>query len=481
MAVCPNLRWLACVLVAAAAAQAAAAAAQAESPPLWLDRDAALAQARKQGKLLFVVHVSSDFTQDAAASREARLYRTTALADPRVAKLLAERLTPTLRGVGETGTLRLAKKDKAADQDFAIAYVCLPDERVLHFIPGFVSSDELLAELTWAERCYADLTKLPAGEQPLAARRAHLAAVAKSDLPEFARRFPSRWDAEELLAGESTVELPDAAAAARATFDSMLAARLGPQWHREASAGGLAPLAAHGGVAGELAHFILSEFPLAALGDLASPAYAACSGHRLFTNPKRRADLAAWWALSRKAGKPTLLVIGDDDYFAASSYFAMVPRFRSGPGGLLRSPPTTAQRSRPLPRATFVEPPTPPPGASADAPPFQWPPKDATGLPGLSKLAVQVVTLDELSLLLSDAALPPVSYVRGQPLRFLVHDAARISDRGAFGKRGHDRPAHRGAARCGSIGGCEEHYWSNEKCQSITAVGLSVCPSLCAC
>jgi len=402
MAVCPHLRWLACLLLASATAQA-------ETSALWLDRDAALAQARKQGKLLFVVHVSSDFRENASESREARLYRTTALADPRIETRLAQRLTPTVRGVGEAGSLHLARTDKASEQDFAIAYVCLPDERVLHFIPGFVSAAELLAELEWAERCYADVAKLPAAEQPLAARRAHLAAIAKADLPEFARRFPSRWQEDSLPEGESTVDLPHAVAAARATFESMLLMRLGPQWRRDAQAGGLAPLAAHGGLAGELAHFVLSEYPLAALGDLAGPAYAASSGQRFFTYPKRRADLAAWWALERRANKPTLLVIGDDDYFTASSYQPSIP-------------PPRSLRSRMSARANLVESPSPPLAPAADAPPFEWK-KAAAGLPDLSKFAVQVVTLDELSLLLSDALLPSVSYVRGQPLRYLVFDA----------------------------------------------------------
>lgn len=381
---CPNLRAFWSIALAALMLAVPSPVARAADRVEWLtDRQAALTQARKQGKLLLVVHLSADFTGDPLAADEAKLYRTTALADQRVAEVLTKRYVVLVRAIGETSTLRLNRKDKAAAQDCAMTYFCLPDERVLHFMPGFLSADELLAELTWVERTYAKLATYSAGEQPAYLRQAHQAAIARADLSDFVRRFPSRWTGEELLAGDSTVDLPAVTAAARGTFEAALAKRLGPQWRRDASTGGLAALAAHGSIGGELAHLILSEFPLAALGDLARPAYAACSGRRLFTaNPRRRAELAAWWVLNAKANRPSLLVVADDDFYGSISKTASDDPFGQQP----------------------------------------WPPENPGVIPGLSRLATQVVTLDELSLLLADAKLPEVFLARDRPLRYLVHD-----------------------------------------------------------
>jgi hypothetical protein len=127
----------------------------------------------------------------------------------------------------------------------------------------------------------------------------------------------------------------------------------------------------------------------------------------MFSPPKKRADLAAWWSVAGKAGKSTLLVVSDDDYFVATSHGVIV-----GPGS---SDDPFAEVPRIRNRATMLLKPVVPE-------PFLWPPEDARSIPGLSRLAVQVVTLDELALLLADAGLPDVQYTRGNPLRFLLHD-----------------------------------------------------------
>jgi hypothetical protein len=395
MAVCPHLRAFLIVAIIVGGALRCPAA---EPTVSWLtDRPAALTQAQKQGKLLFVVHVSSDFTKSPLESAEVKLYQTAALADARVRALLSQRFVPLLVGVGETTTLQLPRNDKAASQEAAIAYVCLPDERVLHFVPGFPSTSELLKELAWAEQCYAKLAVVPTAEQSLACRREHLQRLAPGDVALFWRRFPSRWNDSQPSTAASTVDLPEAVAAARSTVDQVLANRLGltqgqsrtPRIQSNANQRDdqpevLAALAAHVGASGDLAHLILAEFPLAPLSDLSRPAYAAAGGRRYFTQPKRRTELARWWADAVRSAKPTLLVVSADDYYNATS---------QNPAGRL-----------------------------FDSPQYVWPPQSPVALPHLRRFAVQVVTLDELSLLLADARLGEVRYVRERPLRFLLHD-----------------------------------------------------------
>jgi hypothetical protein len=186
-------------------------------------------------------------------------------------------------------------------------------------------------------------------------------------------------------------------------FESSLSARLPAFWQKELATGGLAALAAHGSVACELSHLILAEYPLAPLSDLAGPAYAAACGRRMFTIPKRRADLAAWWALAGKSGRSTLLVIADDDYYEVTG--------RDAPAANGSSNPPASRSARQNGRPATNE------RAS------EWPPSNLRDVPGVSKLALQMVTLDELATLLADAALPEANYSRGQPLRYLLHDS----------------------------------------------------------
>ena len=178
----------------------------AAEPVAWLaDEAAAITRARKQGKLLLVVQLTGDFAKNSAESREAQIYRRVTLADRRVAAALADRFVVTYRHVGEADTLQRQyppkQKPPLAPAEQAITYVCLPDLRVLHCVPGFVSADELLKELAWVEGAYSKLLQAPEAEQPLALRTAHLAAVAKADAALFAKLFPSRWQDSSLAGG----------------------------------------------------------------------------------------------------------------------------------------------------------------------------------------------------------------------------------------------------------------------------------------
>ena len=358
----------------------------AEEAPRWFDNrtDAAL-HARKEGKLLLVVQLSGDFAKNAADARELQIYKSIAAADSRVAAELHNRYIPLWQHVGEAEALRKLppaplRSKAAAEQrtEYSITYICLPDERVLHFVPGFVTSDELLAELAWAEKCYAKVAAVPAADEELAVRQAHRAAAAKSDLALFHKRFPSRWSGDALAEGPSTVDLPLGLSSARDTVAESLAQRVGGRWAGTDRPALLAALAAHGPIGRELAHMVLSEFPLISRSDLERPAFEACSGQRFWAATRRREKLAQWWKESLASGKPVLLVVADD---------AHAP---------------TASRG--------------------DA--FQWPPEKADSLPLLPLFACELVSIDELAALATDAPLPAMSYRAGQsPPRYLVFSA----------------------------------------------------------
>jgi len=354
--------------------------AVAQETVTWLaDRGEAIAQARKQGKLLLVVQLSGDFARNAADSSEAKTYRGTALADPGVARVLHERYVVTYQQVGEAESLRKLHpvKTQPVRTEFAATYVCLPDLRVLHFIPGFVTSAELLEELKWAGMSYRAIVELPAMDEGPAARRAHLAAAAKGDVALFERAFKTRWTGEALAAGPSTVDLPAALSAARGTLELSLSQRLGKSWQRTPAQDAIAALTAHGGLGREMAHLTLGEFPLVPLGDLERPAFEACTGDRFWQASRRRQSLANWWTAGASSGKPLMLVVADDAFA---------------------------------------------PGAGESSA-LAWPPAKADALPLHAQFVVSTLSLDEFAALATDAKWEPQTYRAAAPPRFMVFAA----------------------------------------------------------
>jgi hypothetical protein len=384
----------------------------AAEPVAWLaDHTEAVAKARKQGKLLLVVDLSGDFAKNSADAPEAKLYRQLILADARVAAALADRFVVTYRHVGEAKVLPRLAASKPPDRnedrteaakrplkppEMAIAYVCLPDERVLHFVPGFVSPPELLAELEWVEATYSRLVNAGEAEMPATLRTAHQQVVDPQDLDAYATAFPTRWTESEPAPEYTTVDLPECLAAARSVWDWSQKQRLGVRGPPELKdrskrlaralvrSDRLAALAAHGRLGSDFAHLAMSEFPLVYLSDLAGPAFEACAGQRFWQASPRRQQLAGWWADCSKNGRRTLLIAADDASAAEESSPA-------------ESPPAS-------PRA--------------------WPADDVAQLAELWRVKAQVVTIDELAALLTDANLPPLAYDPASgPPRFILHDA----------------------------------------------------------
>lgn len=417
----PAIAWAAFQSLALVVATLPAA-----EPAAWLTNRAQAAElARKQGRLLLVVHVSGDFATSAGDCQEAQLYRKLLLGDARVAAALSGRFVIACQLMGEPKALPRwpsqsqggVRQDSASGEavlrrptEMAIAYICLPDERVLHFVPGFVSAAELLAELEWVETTYSQLIKASEADMAATLRSAHLGAIVVQDGEALTSQIPTRWSANSPPPDYSTVDLPHWLAAARAVWDwsqrQRLGAAGGPLNLRDrarrrpgpvARSTTLSALAAHGRLGPDFAHLVLSEFPLAYLSDLAEPAYEACTGERCWHVSPRRSQLAAWYASCAKHGRRTLLIV---------SVEAPQPEWivTGQPEG---DPPQQDQ----------------PAGDAAT----RWPDEKAIELAALWRVAAQVVTIDELATLLTDAALPPLAYdpVVGPP-RFVLHDARGV-------------------------------------------------------
>lgn len=340
---------------------------------------AAAASAQKQGKLLLIVQHTGDFTADPTAAKEARLYQSVTLADRAVEDALAERFVLVCQAVGPPASFRQIAASKARTttpaKPLVLTYICLPDQRLLHCIPGFISSAELLAELAWAERAYHEVCSTPAEKQSLALRDAHLAKLAVADLALFSASFTSRWHEGALKHGPSTVELPQALAAAKATLVRSLAARSMTGRSKLT----LSALGAHGSVGVELTHLALAEFPLVDLADFARPAFEACAERRYWESSVRASEIAAWWATEKAAGRPVLLVVGDDPF-------------------------ATRDEKEEL---------------------FAWPPRAVTLPGGIERFTTRHVSLEELAQLVSDADLDPLTYAAADgPPRFLIYDGA---------------------------------------------------------
>lgn len=354
-----------------------------EAPePLLGNYATALAEAQREGRLLLVLHLSGDFSAPGVPGDEGTAYQALALNDERVQKLLRSRFVTTYRHVGDPASLNFVAargKLKPADPErqHAIAYICLPDERVIHFVPGFVTAERLLAELAWAESCYFDFIRFPKSEQAVAARQLHLAALG-TDAEPFAKAVRTRWlldapvredDAEHLAAvitGARHVRLgrlderfagPENAALARPFYDA---------------------LADHASIGPSPAHMVLSEYPLVGLKELAPPLYNIWTRDRFWALGPRREELKSWFLSRQGKGKPLVLAVTGD----------------------------SRPMSDPEPRQRFP-----------------WPPPEGHDLP-LKEFEVLELSLQELVVLTADAGLPALAAQRNDLPRFVLYDRA---------------------------------------------------------
>jgi len=294
--------YSAAILAIALASFCGPARVSAAEPVQWqADRVAAAKEAARRGKLLLVVQLSGDFVVNSSDSPEAVTYRTAAFSNERVRQALTDRFVVAYQQIGPANGLSvvLPKRSKSPPpDDFAVTYVCLPDSRVLHFIPGFVTVDELLAEIAWVERHYSTLVQASAAEEEAVWRQCHVAKLPQVDAALFHSLFSPRWQAGQLRDGPSTVDLPAVTVAARTTFEQTVAARSAVGRDRRS----LHALAGHGALGVEFAHLVMSEFPLIALRDLERPALESWAGRRFWTVSPRRNELAGRWQAAQRFG-----------------------------------------------------------------------------------------------------------------------------------------------------------------------------------
>jgi hypothetical protein len=426
------------------------------------DHAAAVARARREGKLLLVVHLSGDFAQNSPESPEATLYRNYILGDPQVAPLVRDRFVVAMRSVGTAKcTPRIqpapAKETRTPEGkilpppvervEMAVAYICLPDERVLHFVPGFVTPAELCAELKWAEAAYARMAAAPSSAWPAAWRECHAEAVAPSDREAFASLIESRWPlkdkvkaptlSDDLLAGDSTPReerWSDEPAPEYATSDlaaAMQAAQAVWRFASDQQAGqsksfkadtalerarqrsqAASILAAHGRQGKNLAHLVLAEFPLVYLNDLAAPAYEACSGERFWQTSLRRQELSHWWSQCQASRRKTLLIISSD---LSEDELAKL------------EPPADKAVATLNPVVASIRPVAPKTAADSDSKPKdairRLTDEEAGFLASVWRASHQIMTASEFATLVHDAKLEPVpcDSVVGFP-RCILHD-----------------------------------------------------------
>jgi hypothetical protein len=373
------------LLVATACFVATPVSSADPAPPL-AHRALAARQAAAQGRLLLFIDLGGDFLVDPATAPEAKFYRSLAMSDPAVAELIASRFVVSFRHVGQSKALERTSVPKGERQpstsDFAIAYVCLPNLRVLDFIPGLVSSNVMLRELSWADACNRDRLRTSPDMQERFVRDRHLTAALPAERNAFHAHRTSRWrdglEAPMAPAHQDLVTVLRAAAAAR---DQTLKERLKSNWPSEADQRNvLTALAAHGELQPALAHLVLAEYPLPKLADIERPLYEIAMGQRFWQEPPDRESVLAWWSDVRLRGAPSLLIVHDDSFYA--------------------------------PEMTEAE-------------PIVWPPPPIFKLrPNLRLLMSRAVTLDELAVLVAGAGLEPIRFAAAQsPPRYVIHDA----------------------------------------------------------
>ena len=385
-ALCYLRRALAAALIAASTVPYARHVPAADAAPPSGDLKLAARQAAEQGKLLLVIDVPGDFLVDADAAPEAKAYRALAMSEPRVADFVASRFLVLFRNVGPASALEPVQgknqgQRQTTRRDFAIAFLCTPSQRVLHFVPGLVSADALLRELTWAETCNRERLRASPDEQQWLIRERHLAAALPAHSRSFQQQFTSKWtDEAHAPTTQSRDDLLSSIREAQALRDQTLIDRLKPNWTSEAEQRALLlALAAHGDLEQTLAHLVLAEFPLPRLAEIQRPLYEIASRQRYWSKPASGDAIVSWWSEVRRQRQASLLVVRSDPFFGAE--------------------PTNQQ---PL----FLP-------ALAAALPIER-----------RQLACKAITIDELAVLIAGAGLEPLRFPGddGQP-RYVVYDA----------------------------------------------------------
>jgi hypothetical protein len=134
-------------------------------------------RAQKEGKLVFVLHVSGHFEDPRFTCDNAEALRVGALANPAVGKYLNESFVSSFQKVA---TFKIVGGAKQGGN--VASYFCAPDGRVLHVVAGPVNAATMLREAKWvvetAERAIKE-SKGDGGKFKALFRKAHAERLKK--------------------------------------------------------------------------------------------------------------------------------------------------------------------------------------------------------------------------------------------------------------------------------------------------------------
>lgn len=338
------------------------------------DYASAVAQAQQSGKMLLVVQVESDFTQSAAASREAKVYNVFSLSGREAPAFLHEHFVAVRQAVGASQVLRVVPKGARSPtpRDGAVvAWFCTPREHVVHIIPGYVSPARMLAEARWAHQLYGEIADLP-GPAGVGVPEAKAGQVRRQHLQRALRKNATAFKAELAKAAARQDTRTRSVWRAALKLDAQeLQRRFANVWPRNQHPTVLNKLATHGDIRTDAVHLALSEMPLASYQSIHQAVFETLTGQTCWLASPRRAEIAQRFADARRQQQPVLLVVQ----------------------------PEPAEPKEP-----------------------RWAAKHQSINEQLPAFTVLEVTPSELATLLADAGLEAITQWENQPVRFLVFD-----------------------------------------------------------
>jgi len=274
-------------------------------------------------KPLLVIDLAGEVTSAPFTSPMGRLLMATTFSDPRVVELSRRRFQVVCRQHGVTPLVKwYTPKGKKESLDFGqsdnvIFYFCTPDARVLHMAVGFLPTDQLLAAANLAERLHREVQlERDVARQQQAVRSWHMTYADGKYLREFQRRWAEERHVSEVADAWDTDFVRDVVALASDVRTLELKTRLQDRLPGAALAGTIERLAHHGEVATSFAHLSLAEVPLVKLDTIDHICFEMSTGQPFLSITGRRQALYRWFTTAREQRQPIMLVVDDQPFKA---------------------------------------------------------------------------------------------------------------------------------------------------------------------
>ena len=307
----PNCRGVVAALISLLAAVDAQAGQGA-----WRELDDAAYRATVGGKLLMVIQGPDDITKGAAHAPIAQAYTRGVLADSRLTKFFEFRAVPTYLCSGRPAVLRPSHEvDESTTSTLhqnVITYFCTPDQRVLHFLVGYPSTDQLLTELDWAYAVLAQLREAPVAQQPTLVQQAHREKLSSypATVWDPLQAFTEKTVSPELSQHWKLATLVKTVASRR---DERILAKYGAGWDGRERVALLRALRMHAELENQCGHQVLSVHPLVKLDQLTRPLFEEVAKKAYCQSPTNRQQLVRWFHRQKAGGKSCLLIVSDDN------------------------------------------------------------------------------------------------------------------------------------------------------------------------